>query len=210
MPAEDVARVVSPPEGAYESPLSRGAFVAAGPDRALDVPAGGCAILLDGLLGATAPFGFLLAGATPVSENPAVASRLFVYSPSVDGAPGVRSLSLLPTHRLSGNAFEPLSETGTLAAALLRVEPGRGVTTGFEAERTFVILTGTGLAFLESGDAIPFRAGEALVVPAGEPVRLWARDPDPLFAVALQPQAPPAERRTLLGELRKLKEKSRP
>lgn len=198
-------RLARAPE-VYETTRSRGAFVEAGPDRALAVPAGGVAVLLDGLLGATPPFGFLVAGATPVDERPVVASRLFVWSSKVEGPPGTRRLFLLPTTELAGNAFRPLAETGRFAAALLKLAPGRSVTVGPESERTFVVLHGTGLAFFENGDTLAFKSGEVVVAPEGEPVRLWARDPDAIAVVALQPHAPPAERRTLAGELARLRQ----
>ncbi|HVL49233.1 MAG TPA: cupin domain-containing protein [Candidatus Thermoplasmatota archaeon] len=199
------ARIVRPAEGGFETPLSKGSFVEAGPERPLDVPAGAAAVLLDGLLGATPPFGFLLAGATPVTESPTVPSKLFVYEPAIgEGDPGLRRLSLLPTTALEGNAFVPLAETRRLAAALLRVAPGRGVTAGHESERAFLVLRGSGVAFMEDGNNLAYQPGEIVLVPAGDAVRLWARDPDPLIAVVFQPQAAPAPKRTLAGEVQRL------
>jgi mannose-6-phosphate isomerase-like protein (cupin superfamily) len=77
--------------------------------------------------------------------------------------------------------------------------------TGPQSERVFVILRGTGLVFLENGDQLRFGPGDAAVVPAGEPARVWAQGPDDVLAVVLQPRGEAAPRRTLAGEIRRLR-----
>lgn len=101
------------------------------------------------------------------------------------------------------NEFKPLFENARAAAALLSVAAGRRVDSGPEVERTFIVLAGSGLVFLQDESTLAYREGDAIVVPAGEPARLWARGPEDARLVVFQPQAPPAERRTLRGELAK-------
>jgi quercetin dioxygenase-like cupin family protein len=132
-----------------------------------------------------------LADGTPVS-----------YTLRAAGEPARAELKVDPM--LRGNAFKPLHDSARAQAALLSVAASRRMESGPQSERAFVILRGSGLVFLENGDTMRIAPGDVAIVPAGEPARLWAQTDD-LLVVALQPKGQDAPRRTLAGELRRLK-----
>lgn len=148
-------------------------------------------------------------------EGPALGGRLVVGAsafevavPLPDGrvvgyVRGGDARRVLAVEPLAGNAFRPLHSSPTTLAALLSVAAGRRLEMGPESERVLVYLRGTGLVFLANGDAQKFNAGDASLLPAGEVARVWAQGPGDVLAVVVQPQGPPAERRTLKGELEK-------
>lgn len=111
--------------------------------------------------------------------------------------------------RPQGNSFQVVFESTRAAGAFLSIAAGRRVDAGPESERTWIVLAGRGLVFLQNETTLPVKAGDVAVVPPGEPARLWCRGPEDLRVIALQPQAPPAERRTLLGEVRRLRAEGR-
>ncbi len=117
---------------------------------------------------------------------------------------GGAATRLAGTYAFEGNAFEPIHESPTRLAAVVNLEASRSLTMGPESERILVALRGSGLAFLENGDAIHVKPGMVTVVPAGDPARAWARGPEDLLFIVVQPAGEaPAERRTLAGEIRK-------
>lgn len=109
---------------------------------------------------------------------------------------------VLAVEPLAGNAFRPLHDSSTVLAALLSIAAGRRLETGPESERVLVFLRGRGLVFLQNGDTLPYAAGDAALLPAGEPARVWAQGPEDALAVVLQPKGEPAPRRTLKAALR--------
>ena len=110
---------------------------------------------------------------------------------------------------VTGNAFKVLFESPRAAAALLSIAGSRSVDVGPESERTWVVLAGRGLVFLQHDTTLPIKPGDVAIVPPGEPARLWARGPEDLHVLVLQPQAPPVKRRTLLTEVLRLRDKER-
>lgn len=135
------------------------------------------------------------------------ATRL-AYAPR--GNEGVVAVELPVDPLLRGNAFSPLHQSAITQVALLSVAAARRVDVGPESERVFVILRGLGLVFLDNGDTFRIEPGTWAFIPAGEAARLWAQGPEDLLAIALQPAGQRAERRTLAGELAKLKERRAP
>lgn len=135
--------------------------------------------------------------APPAEEAPAEAGVV---------TPRAHAVSEANPMALAGNAFVPLYESGASACALFHVEAGRRMHTGPESERTLLFLGGTGLIFLEEGTTVPIRAGDLAVLAPGYPARVWARGPEPLAGVVFQPQMVRAEKRTLRGELTRLKD----
>lgn len=111
---------------------------------------------------------------------------------------------------LRGNAFRPLHQSAATLVAALSVAAARRVDVGPESERIFLVLRGIGLLFLDNGDTFRLEPGTWAFVPAGEGARLWAQGPEDLLAVALQPAGQKVERRTLAGELAKLKARKDP
>ena len=148
---------------------------------------------------------------SPAAAPPAGAEVSFLLPTSarvayVPRAPGdaaaVHELEVDPL--LRGNAFKPLHASPRALAPLFSVAAGRRLGTGPESERVIVLLRGTGLVFMENGDVHPFEPNTLVYVPAGEPARVWARGPDDVLGVVLQPNVErPAERRTLAGEIAK-------
>lgn len=143
-----------------------------------------------------------------VYETPPVADE---EEPQAAPAVGVQNPRASVVHEanplaLTGNAFVPLYESERSACALFHVEAGRRMHTGPESERTFLFLGGTGLVFLEEGTTVPIRAGDVAVLAPGYPARIWARGPEPLSGVVFQPVMERAERRSLRGELTRLKD----
>lgn len=147
------------------------------------------------------------------AEGPALGGRLVVGAASFEvGVPlpdgrvvgyGAGAGVVLSVEPLSGNAFRPMHQSSTTLAALLSIAAGRRMETGPESERVLVFLRGNGLVFLQNGDEMRFRAGDAALLPAGEPARVWAQGPEDVLAVVLQPAGQTAVRRTLKGELEK-------
>lgn len=128
--------------------------------------------------------------------------RRLAFVPLVEG-PGAGG-EVVPDPLLRGNAFLPVHESGRALAAMLSVAASRRVETGPESERVFVFLRGRGLVFLENGDTFGFEPGTLVVVPPGEPARVWSQGPDDALVVVLQPRgAEPERRRTLAGEIAK-------
>lgn len=125
----------------------------------------------------------------------------FAYA--CDGGGPAREVVLDPF--LRGNAFKPVHDSPRAQAALLSVAASRRLETGPESERLFVFLRGSGLVFLENGDVHKFAPGFLGVVPPGEPAKLWAQGPDDALALVVQPKGERAARRTLAGELAKLR-----
>lgn len=202
-PTLDVPRVVRLPEAgeAWATSASRGTVVAQGA-----APGGGedAWLVLDGeraldLHAPPAP------GRVPAAR--ALAYEVVSAAPRAP-PPGPFAVPHRadPARLGSGNAFAPLFENARAAGALVGVGAGRRVDAGPESERAFVVLAGTGLVFLQNGDTLALEPGGVALVPAGEPARVWARGPADLAVLALQPQAPPAERRTLASEVRRLKD----
>lgn len=144
-------------------------------------------------------------------EGPALGGRLVVGASSFEV--GVRlpdgrlvgygrgAGAVLGVEPLSGNGFRPLHESASTLAALLSIAAGRRLETGPESDRVLVFLRGSGLVFLQNGDAQRFAPGDATFLPAGEPARVWAQGPEDVLAVVVQPRGASAERRTLRGEL---------
>lgn len=132
----------------------------------------------------------------------------FAYVPAGEPVPAPREVELDPF--LRGNAFKPIHQGPRTLAALLSIAASRRLETGPESERLLVFLRGRGLLFMENGDTLPFEPGWAGVVPPGEPARVWAQGPEDVLAVVLQPAGQRAERRTLAGELAKLKADRQP
>jgi quercetin dioxygenase-like cupin family protein len=147
------------------------------------------------------------------AEGPALGGRLVVGGEGFEvGVPlpdgrvagyGRGAGALLAVEPLAGNAFRPLHASDATLAALLSIAAGRRMETGPESERVLVFLRGAGFVFLQNGDALRFAPGDAALLPAGEPARVWAQGPEDVLAVVLQPQGGRAERRTLKGELEK-------
>jgi quercetin dioxygenase-like cupin family protein len=129
--------------------------------------------------------------------------RQVAFEPRPPAAPATAPERLAIDETLRANAFRPLHESRSALAALVSVAAGRRLESGPESERALVALRGRGLVFLDNGDALRFQAGDVVLLPAGEPARLWAQGPEDVLAVALQPPAPAAERRTLASELRR-------
>lgn len=167
--------------------------------------------------------------AEPVIETPH--ARVHLLSPAEDPPGGTELTFLLPSSArvayvpraagdapareveadplLRGNAFKPLHESPRALAALFSVAAGRRLGTGPESERVIVLLRGTGLVFMENGDVHPFEQNTLVYVPAAEPARVWARGPEDVLGIVLQPNvARPAERRTLASEIAKRREGS--
>ena len=146
-------------------------------------------------------------------EGPALGGRLVVGASSFEvGVPladgrvagyGAGPGHVLRVEPLSGNAFQPVHASATTLAAVLSIAAGRRMETGPESERVLVFLRGAGLVFLQNGDEMRFQPGDAALLPAGEPARVWAQGPEDVLAVVVQPVGAPAERRTLKGELEK-------
>lgn len=119
-------------------------------------------------------------------------------------ARGAAGLTLAP-EPLAGNAFRPVHESDATQVALLSIAAARRLETGPESERVLVFLRGRGLVFLQNGDALPYAAGDVALLPAGEPARVWAQGPEDALALVVQPKGERAERRTLAGELARLR-----
>ncbi|HWG89569.1 MAG TPA: hypothetical protein VNZ52_01845, partial [Candidatus Thermoplasmatota archaeon] len=213
-------------------PTSRGRFLVAKPGHGIPVNAGSggdrALLVLEGrarCLGLPEPAevdgGHLYLGPRGLLHGVEAAERwtlaAFLYeAPPSEEAPAEgpvalqnqrnRALHVANPRALAGNAFHPVYETPDSACGLFHIEAGRRLTTGPESERTFLITEGTGLVFLEDETTLPLRAGDVCIVQAGYSARLWARGPAALSGVVFQPQVAPTERRTLKGELTKLKD----
>jgi len=120
-----------------------------------------------------------------------------------DGAVGHAAVKALARPAVPPTGLEIVWEDDLFAVARWRLEAGRSFTAGPESERHLAALAGSGLAFLETGDALRLDAPAVLVAPAGWPVRIWARDA--MEGVVVQPQGAAAEQRTLKGELERLR-----
>ena len=125
------------------------------------------------------------------------------YVPRAPGE-GAR-VEVAPDPFVRGNSFRPLHESPRSLAALVSVAAGRTMTSGPESERVLVFVRGSGLVFLQNGDALKFGPMDAALLPAGEPARVWAQGPEDALAVALQPRMDAEPRRTLAGEVARLK-----
>lgn len=148
---------------------------------------------------------YVLAPGAPLPEAADVSFTLpdgsrFAYAPRAPGGPA-QEVAIDPM--LRGNAFKPLHQSPRALSALLSLAASRRVDTGPESERVFLFLRGTGLVSLENNDVIRFNPNVAVVVPAGEPARVWCQGPEDALAVVLQPQGMREERRTLAGEIAK-------
>lgn len=153
--------------------------------------------------------GYLLPSSGPLPEGCDLVFGLpgalrFAYVPRAPaaGAPA-REVEVDPF--VHGNAFRPLHQGPRSLAALLSIAAGRRLETGPESERLLVFLRGRGLVFLENGDTHRFEPGWAGVVPGGEPARVWAQGPEDVLAVVMQPAGQKQEKRTLAGELARLR-----
>lgn len=122
------------------------------------------------------------------------------YAPKLAGVAARKRVVVEP---LSGNAFRLVHESDRAQAALVSIAAARRLESGPQSERVFVFLRGKGLVFFENGDTLPFASGDAVVLPAGEAVRVWAQGPDDVLAVVLQPRMAEAPRRTLAAEIAK-------
>jgi hypothetical protein len=124
---------------------------------------------------------------------------LVAFEP-LPSAPGARAM-LAVDAQLRENAFRPLHASARSHAALLSLAVARRMESGPESERALVFLRGSGLVFLENGDALRFAPLSAALLPAGEPAAVWAQGPEDALAVVFQPVMPAAAKRTLAGEL---------
>lgn len=120
-----------------------------------------------------------------------------------DGAIGVDAPAVHAPEPLPLNALRPVAETPAFALARWALAEGRSFTAGPESERHFLVVEGSGLCFTENGDNVPVKAGDLLAVPAGEPAKLWGRSA--MGGVVVQPQTPPAPKRSLASELARLR-----
>lgn len=124
--------------------------------------------------------------------------RQLAYAPTTPGAD--EGATVVPDPLFGGNAFRPRHQSLRSLAAELSIAAGRRLETGPESERVLIVLRGAGLVFLENGDTHRFEPGDAVLVPAGEPARVWAQEED-VHAVVLQPAGAAVARRTLAGEI---------
>jgi quercetin dioxygenase-like cupin family protein len=127
--------------------------------------------------------------------------RRLAYAPKLPGPDA--GAEVVPDPLLRGNAFLPVHESTRSLAALVSLAASRRLETGPESERVFVVARGPGLVFLENGDSFRFEPGSIVVVPPGEPAKVWAQGPDDALFVVLQPRATAEKRRTLAGEIAK-------
>lgn len=154
----------------------------------------------------------LVAARGPLPEGTDVALLLpdatrIAYVPR---APGGEAKGVQADPFLRGNQFKPLHASPRALAAQLSIAPSRRVETGPESERVFVFLRGSGLVFLNNGDVFRFEAHHVGFIPAGEPALVWSQGPEDALVIVFQPAGQQAERRTLAGELAKLKAKREP
>lgn len=148
---------------------------------------------------------FLVAPGAPLPDAADVAFTLpdgsrFAYAPRAPGGPA-QVVTIDPFAR--GNSFTPLHESERALSALLSLAASRRLDTGPESERAFLFLRGTGLVSLENNDVIRFNPNVLIVVPAGEPARVWCQGPEDALAVVMQPHGQQEDRRTLAGEIAK-------
>ena len=129
----------------------------------------------------------------------------FAYAPRSGGA-GL-AIEAPVDALLRGNAFRPIHQSATTLAATLSIAAGRRLDTGPQSERVLLVMRGLGLAFAQNGDTFRVEPGSFAFAPAGEPLRVWAQGPEDLLAVVLQPVGEPVARRSLAGELAKLRQK---
>jgi mannose-6-phosphate isomerase-like protein (cupin superfamily) len=96
-----------------------------------------------------------------------------------------------PTFTLPGLAVTGLAapSRGARESSVwrLRLDSGApGALHSVDREEIFIALAGTAVATL-SGELVELRAGDALIVPAGEPFSLGNPGPEPFDAIAVAP-----------------------
>lgn len=141
-------------------------------------------------------------GAPPEGADAVVVladGRRLAYLPALPG-PDAGS-RIVPDPLMRGNAFVPVHESPRSLGALISVAASRRVGMGPESERVLVFLRGEGMVFLENEDILKFAPGTLVVLPPGEPARVWSQGPEDALLAVLQPQGQQAERRTLAGEV---------